>query len=689
VAGRVLVADSDARSLRILELAFGKAGIAAQGAGDAAEARKLLPGSSLLVCDAALDGIALCTEAKTAGLPVVLLASDKTLHAKAVEAGADEFLHKPVLLKELVQRVHFLLDRRHEPHEAGLTGAIQDMGLLDVFHSLAGWRKSALVRCEQHGHEARVWVKDGEVIDAELGPLRGDPAFYRLLTWDSGQYGVQFGEVDREVRIAAGTHGALLEAMRRVDELSRVAQELPMTAMLEVDYGKLLGKLATLPDEMSGVVRGFDGKRTLREAIDLSPLDDLTTVAVVQRLRGEGILTLAPGLAQPLVRRAAPSLPPPPPLDLIRYSPLRGARRERLRREADEMRARVAAGKPVRLTRAVELPAWQGSGPAEGRMVSPAVGEAARRFAPDTESGRPELPPAIPLQQRIDSPPRVELPPRPTPARGSPAVQPQGGPAAIRQGVPVAVQQSVPVDPEVALGSPQDKLSARPPPVSPVPKPPEPVTPGVAGPRLYTPMPDIIRVRPAPQKTSRPVWPWVVAAGFAAAAATLWLTRPEPVTARKDAGWLAKQPAPAGLQAAPGAPQAAPVVPAPVSEAAAAEDPAVVHGEELLERGQYREAIAELKLAVSKRPQSVSAQLALGNAYLEADQPKSAINPLQTASELDGTNPRAQLLLGTAWQSLGKNTEAAKAYRRYLELDPGGDYAHDVRLILENLLHSG
>ena len=654
MAGRVLVADSDARSLRILELALGKAGIAAQGAGDAAEARKLLPDSSLLICDAALDGIALCAEAKTAGLPVVLLASDKTLHAKAVEAGADEFLHKPVLLKELVQRVHFLLDRRHEPPEAGLTGAIQDMGLLDVFHSLAGWRKSAVVRCEQHGHEARVWVKEGEVIDAELGPLRGDPAFYRLLTWDSGEYGVQFGEVDREVRIAAGTHGALLEAMRRVDELSRVAQELPMTAMLEVDYGRLLGKLATLPDEMSGVVRGFDGKRTLREAIDLSPLDDLATIAVVQRLRGEGILTLAPGLAQPLVRRAAPSLPPPPPLDLIRYSPLRGARRARLRREADEMRSRIAEGKPVRLARAVELPPWQGSGPGEGRMVSPAVGEAARRFAPDMEGGRPELPPAIPVQPRIDSPPRIDLPSPPAPPR------------------------SVPVEPEIAIGGALDKLAARAPPIA---KQPQPVNPGVAGPRLYTPMSDIVRLRRI-EKTARPVWPWVVAAGFAAAATVLWLTRPEPLTARKDAGWLAKQPSPVAQQAAP-------VPPAPVSEAAAPEDPAVAHGEELLDRGQYREAIAELKLAVSKRPQLVAAQLALGNAYLEADQPKSAIQPLQSAADLDGTNPRAQLLLGTAWQSLGKNPEAARAYRRYLELDPGGDYAHDVRLILENLLHSG
>ncbi len=114
---------------------------------------------------------------------------------------------------------------------------------------------------------------------------------------------------------------------------------------------------------------------------------------------------------------------------------------------------------------------------------------------------------------------------------------------------------------------------------------------------------------------------------------------------------------------------------------------ALEEGEKLLKRGKYWKALAELKRAVQVNPESVPALLALADAYLEVDQPRSALQPLETASRLDAKNGRAPLLLGTAYQSLGRNAEAVKAYQHYLELDPGGEFANDVRSILANLRH--
>src|SRR5439155_22506050 len=131
---------------------------------------------------------------------------------------------------------------------------------------------------------------DGQVIDAELGPLGGDAAFWRLMTWESGEFRVDFSGAAREQRIHGGTQAALMESMRRVDELSRMAQETPLESQLAVDVVRLEARLADLPDDLNGVLRSFGGVRMLRAAIDLSPTDDLSTVSPVARLMRVGLL---------------------------------------------------------------------------------------------------------------------------------------------------------------------------------------------------------------------------------------------------------------------------------------------------------------------------------------------------------------------------------------------------------------
>ena len=237
----------------------------------------------LAVFDAALpskDGIKLCkalrADEKLSAIPVLIIGTEKSQAAKAIEAGADDFLAKPIVLKELAQRAQMLIQRRQQNEagsEAPLTGSVRDLGLLDLFQRLLTAGKSAVVTCEAYGREARVWVKEGQVIDAEFGALQGDGAFWRLMTWESGSFRAEFSKVERELRIEGGTQKALVEAMRKVEEVAAAAGELPMTAQLAVDYAVLAEKLADLPDEVNGVIRCFDGKRTLRESLDQSPAE--------------------------------------------------------------------------------------------------------------------------------------------------------------------------------------------------------------------------------------------------------------------------------------------------------------------------------------------------------------------------------------------------------------------------------
>jgi tetratricopeptide (TPR) repeat protein len=236
------------------------------------------------------------------------------------------------------------------------------------------------------------------------------------------------------------------------------------------------------------------------------------------------------------------------------------------------------------------------------------------------------------------------------------------------------------------------------------------LTPAPAAIAPGTPPPDRGLEAAMLQSLQPPKRPWVLyAAGAAILLVGAWFLRPQPRTDTKDAPWLerfapAAQPVVAVERAAPpgekggeppkkAEPQTAvdsqrPVPPAEASATPASDQlyaKALEQGDEQLRRGKYRAAISHFQRAVKEKPQSVPALLALGDAFLEADKPRSALRPLESAARLDGQNGRAQLLLGTAYQSLGKNPQALKAYRRYLELEPEGEFARDVRLILANL----
>src|SRR5690606_11737826 len=119
-------------------------------------------------------------------------------------------------------------------------------------------------RFAQPGSDAAlVYFREGQIIDAELGRLTGESAFYRLLNWSEGSFEIDFSPVDRPARIEQSTQGVLMEGMRRIDECGRILEQLPETSSLfVVDPQKLADRLSELDDEVNPVLRLFDGKRS-------------------------------------------------------------------------------------------------------------------------------------------------------------------------------------------------------------------------------------------------------------------------------------------------------------------------------------------------------------------------------------------------------------------------------------------
>src|SRR5437868_9507989 len=115
-----------------------------------------------------LDGYALVRKLKDkpewAPIPVVFLTSQKSVEDKirGLELGVEDYLTKPIFVRELLARVNLLLARRTQEKIATsmpnsrrtrLSGSLEDMGVVDLLQTFEVSRKSGIARIHDRRRE--------------------------------------------------------------------------------------------------------------------------------------------------------------------------------------------------------------------------------------------------------------------------------------------------------------------------------------------------------------------------------------------------------------------------------------------------------------------------------------------------------------------------------------------------------
>lgn len=307
----LLLVDNDAKSLRVMEVSLRKAGFSvttAVNGVDALEKVRISP-PELILSDTKMpemDGFEFCRQLKqeqrTAGIPFIFLTAEKSVDhkVKGLELGVDDYLTKPIYIKEIVTRIKILLEKRDKEllerrdPRSKFAGDLSDMGIVDLIQTIEIGRKTGRIKVRRaDGKGADLYFKNGKVIDAELGRLRAEHAVYRLMVWNEGTFDIEFGASlgDRNDIIELSSQGLLMEGMRRLDEWGRLLEQLPpLDTRFAVDHHELVERLAEIPDEVNGILRLFDGRRALLEVVEDSDFGDLEALNVVSKLYFEGLI---------------------------------------------------------------------------------------------------------------------------------------------------------------------------------------------------------------------------------------------------------------------------------------------------------------------------------------------------------------------------------------------------------------
>jgi len=215
----------------------------------------------------------------------------------------DDYMCKPFSKEELVARVKAVLRRTAVPDRpaapaavppAGLTGHTDHIPMPDLFQLLSLNGKSGTLHL-WGASVARVYLRGGQIINAETQGLKGEKALFRIMAWPSARFEFVPGEPERDIDIelTGSTSSVLMDGFTHLDELRDLIAALPPgDRRLRVPAAKAASLDQIELSTMQRIILYTAGGRgaTTSEIIDTVPQRDLEAYRTLTDLVRRGLL---------------------------------------------------------------------------------------------------------------------------------------------------------------------------------------------------------------------------------------------------------------------------------------------------------------------------------------------------------------------------------------------------------------
>src|SRR5512136_1298449 len=99
-----------------------------------------------------------------------------------------------------------------------LQGSLADISLPDVIQLVSVSGKTGVFTISGEGADGKIFLKDGQIVDAAAGKLNGELAVYEMATWRKGQFIFTANVAADRVTVTKSNTSLMMEAARRIDE---------------------------------------------------------------------------------------------------------------------------------------------------------------------------------------------------------------------------------------------------------------------------------------------------------------------------------------------------------------------------------------------------------------------------------------------------------------------------------------
>jgi hypothetical protein len=138
---------------------------------------------------------------------------------------------------------------RHQTSGRPMSGAIEEIPLPDLLQLLSTSRKSGVLSVSGPRGVGRIYLRTGQIYFAAINDdfnVNPNKAMCRLLTWSTGTFELEQGEIRVMEELKDSTEGLLMEGVRQLDELKNLERQLPASESALAVPTPLAGKLRDL-----------------------------------------------------------------------------------------------------------------------------------------------------------------------------------------------------------------------------------------------------------------------------------------------------------------------------------------------------------------------------------------------------------------------------------------------------------
>lgn len=148
---------------------------------------------------------------------------DEEYRSRAYALGVDLFWLKTEMHRNAQlfgECIESLLGQSDPENDTGFRG-LQSKSLMDIIQMECLSRSSTVLRITRGPLTAKLWILEGELVDAECEGATGEAAFHRLLGWKTGNFENLPAEPSRLRAIHKPVNALLLETAQSMDEIAQ------------------------------------------------------------------------------------------------------------------------------------------------------------------------------------------------------------------------------------------------------------------------------------------------------------------------------------------------------------------------------------------------------------------------------------------------------------------------------------